>query len=75
MTARINRTHIFLAALVVVLIGLFAPGAFGAGVLLLLAAGLAVLLVAGRRRHAPAQLAVRLLILVGLVVIAVAKLS
>ena len=38
--ARINPTTAFLGALVVVLIGLFAPGVFGGAVLLALAAGM-----------------------------------
>jgi len=43
--ARANPTAAFLAALAVVLVGLFAPGIIGGAVLLVLAAGLAALLV------------------------------
>jgi hypothetical protein len=42
--ARINPTTAFLGALVVVLIGLFAPGVFGGVVLLALAGGLIYLM-------------------------------
>jgi hypothetical protein len=42
--ARINPTAAFLGALVVVLVGLFAPGVFGGLVLLALAAGMIYLM-------------------------------
>jgi hypothetical protein len=73
MTARLNRTQVFLASLAAVLVGLFAPGWYGAAVLFVIAAGLAVVLVATWQRHPPATVLVRAVVLVGLVLIALHK--
>jgi hypothetical protein len=76
---RLNRTHVFLAALVLVLVGLFAPGWTGAIILFALAAGLLAVLVtalrAGRAGQPVAAVLVRLVVLAGLVLIALHKVS
>jgi asparagine N-glycosylation enzyme membrane subunit Stt3 len=73
--ARVNRTQGFLGALAVVVLGLFAPGWFGATVLFALVGALFVLLTRTARRSPPGTVAIRLVILVGLVVIAVVKVT
>jgi hypothetical protein len=71
--ARVNRTQAFLGTLALVLIGLFAPGWYGALLLFALVVALAVLLTRTREYRAPGTVAVQLLILAGLAVIAVYK--
>jgi hypothetical protein len=71
--ARVNPTSAFLAALVVVLAGLFLPGIIGGSVLLLLAAGLATLLASTWPVQAPQTRAIRLLMLTLLVAVALFK--
>jgi hypothetical membrane protein len=73
MTARLNRTQVFLASLAAVLVGLFAPGWYGAAVLFVIAAGLAVVLGVTWRRHPPTAVVLRAIVLVGLVLIALRK--
>ena len=68
--ARVNRTQAFLGALALVLIGLFAPGWYGALVLF----ALVIVLLAVLVRSTPgAGMLPRLVILAGLAVIAVYK--
>lgn len=71
--ARVNPTAAFLGALVLVLVGFFAPGILGGGLLLLLAAGLVGLLTVTWRVQAPRARAARLVILGLLVAVALAK--
>ncbi|MEU3455905.1 DUF6703 family protein [Micromonospora sp. NPDC006766] len=72
--ARLNPTAVFLAALVLVLVGLFAPGAAG-GVLLLALAGLLVwLMTVTWPVQKPATRVLRLLMLTLLIAVALAKL-
>ncbi|GIG92730.1 hypothetical protein [Plantactinospora endophytica] len=71
--ARVNPTTVFLAALVLVLVGLFAPGIVGGALLLALAAGLAALLVTTWRVQSPATRMIRLMILTLLVGAALTK--
>ncbi|MGI5214427.1 hypothetical protein [Plantactinospora sp. CA-290183] len=71
--ARVNPTAVFLAALVVVLVALFAPGIIGGGLLLLLGAGLAALLVTTWPVQRPATRVLRLVMLTLLVGIALVK--
>jgi len=71
--ARVNPTSAFLAALVVVLAGLFLPGAIGGALLLLLAAGLVALLVRTWPVQAPQTRVLRLLMLALLVTVAIYK--
>jgi hypothetical protein len=73
--ARVNRTQAFLGTLAVVVLGLFAPGWFGATVLFLLVGALLAILVRTARTAAPGTVAVRAAILVGLVIIAIYKIS
>jgi hypothetical protein len=73
--ARVNRTQAFLGALGVVLIGLFAPGWYGAIALFALVGGLLALLVRiGKAAH-PGTLLIRLVILAGLLAIAIHKIT
>jgi hypothetical protein len=71
--ARVNRTQAFLGALALVLVGLFAPGGYGAVVLFALVGALALLLVRSAPGADRGTVLVRLVILAGLVVIAVYK--
>ncbi len=71
--ARVNRTQAFLAALALVLVGLFAPGWYGAVVLFALVAALLVLLVRTAPVTRPGVVAVRLVILAAVALIAVYK--
>ncbi len=71
--ARVNPTGVFLAALVLVLVGLFAPGIVGGALLLALAAGLAALLVPTWPGQRPATRILRLVILTLLVGAALMK--
>ncbi|HEX5597104.1 MAG TPA: DUF6703 family protein [Micromonosporaceae bacterium] len=71
--ARVNPTAAFLGALALVLIGLFAPGIIGGALLLALAVGLAVLLVATWPVQAPQTRAARLVMLSLLVAVALVK--
>lgn len=72
--AGLPRTGVFLFALAVVLVGLFAPGLVGAIVLLLIAAGLVAVLRVTWPRLLAARRAMQLLLIAVLVVIAVVKL-
>ncbi|WP_422773752.1 DUF6703 family protein [Plantactinospora sp. WMMC1484] len=71
--ARVNPTAAFLGALVLVLVALFAPGIVGGALLLLLAAGLAALLVTTWPVQRTATRTLRLLILTLLVAAALMK--
>jgi hypothetical protein len=72
--ARVNPTAVFLAALAVVLVALFAPGPVG-GLLLLLLAGLLVwLMTVTWAVQRPATRVLRLVMLTLLITIALAKL-
>jgi hypothetical protein len=71
--ARVNRTQAFLGALGVVVVGLLAPGWFGATVLFALVVALLAVMVQTVPVTRPAILSVRLLILAGLTVIALSK--
>lgn len=71
--ARVNPTAAFLVMLVLVLIGLFAPGVVGGAVLLALAVGLAALMATTWPVQPPRIRVLRLLALGLLALIAVAK--
>ncbi|MFY1672592.1 DUF6703 family protein [Plantactinospora sp. WMMB334] len=71
--ARVNPTAAFLGALALVLVALFAPGIVGGALLLLLAAGLAALLVTTWPVQRPATRMLRLVILTLLVAAALMK--
>ena len=73
--ARINRTQAFLGALALVVGGLFAPGWYGAVILFALVAGLLVLLVRTAPVTRPGTLLVRLVILAGIVLVGVYKIT
>jgi hypothetical protein len=73
--ARMNRTRVFLGALVVALIGLFLPGVWGALLLYAVVATLAALLSQTWSVTSPVLRLARLLILAGLAVIATLKLG
>ncbi|MEV0428869.1 DUF6703 family protein [Micromonospora sp. NPDC049836] len=72
--SRLNPTVVFLATLVVVLVGLFAPGALGGGVLLALAAVLVWLMVVTWPVQAVGTRVLRLVMLTLLLAVALAKL-
>ncbi|MEU7618825.1 DUF6703 family protein [Micromonospora rifamycinica] len=72
--ARVNPTSVFLAALVLVLVALFAPGPVGGVLLLALAAGLAYLLAVTWPVQAPQTRLLRLVMLTLLVTVALVKL-
>lgn len=72
--ARANPTTVFLATLVLVLVGLFAPGVLGGALLLVLAAALVALLVTTWPVQSPATRVIRLVMLTLLVAVALAKL-
>lgn len=72
--ARVNPTTVFLAALVLVLVALFAPGAVGGVLLLALAAGLVWLMSVTWAVQAPATRVIRLVVLTLLLTVALAKL-
>ncbi|KAB1905328.1 DUF6703 family protein [Micromonospora sp. AMSO31t] len=72
--ARLNPTTVFLAALVLVLVGLFAPGVAGGVVLLALAGGLVWLMTVTWPVQSAATRVLRLLMLTLLIAIALAKL-
>lgn len=71
--ARVNPTAAFLAALVVILAGLFAPGIVGGALLLLLAAGMAALMAATWPVQPQRTRTIRLLMLTLLVTAALVK--
>jgi hypothetical protein len=73
--ARLNRTHVFVGALVVVLAGLFLPGVAGALILVMVAAALASLLVKTSRVTAPLTVGLRVVLLAGLVLLALHKIG
>ncbi|MEV4844101.1 DUF6703 family protein [Micromonospora matsumotoense] len=72
--ARANPTSVFLAALALVLVALFAPGPVGGLLLLALAAGLAYLLATTWPVQAPQTRLLRLVMLTLLVTVALVKL-
>ena len=71
--ARINRTQAFLGALALVVIGLFAPGWYGGVILFALVAAMLVLLVRTAPVTRPGNVAVRLVILAGILLVGVYK--
>lgn len=71
--ARVNPTGVFLGALVLVLVALFAPGIVGGALLLALAGGLAALLVTTWQVQAVRTRTIRLVLLTLLVAVAVMK--
>jgi hypothetical protein len=71
--ARTNRTQAFLAALALVVIGLFAPGWYGAVILFALVAAMLVVLVRTGPATRPGTVAIRLVILAGVVLVGVYK--
>jgi asparagine N-glycosylation enzyme membrane subunit Stt3 len=73
--ARRNGTYAFVAALAGVLLGLFAPGWYGAVLLYAIVAALAVLLSANWRSQKPATIAFRILIMAIFVILATRKIS
>jgi hypothetical protein len=73
--SRLNRTGVFLAALVLVLGGLLLPGPAGGLVLLLLAGGLAALLTVTWAHHGGRIRLIRLAVLALLIGLAVIKLG
>ncbi|PTA47076.1 DUF6703 family protein [Micromonospora sp. RP3T] len=73
--ARLNPTTVFLAALVLVLVGLFAPGPAGGVLLLVLAAGLVGLMSVTWPVQRPATRVLRLVMLTLLIAVALAKLT
>ena len=72
---RVNRTQAFLGALALALIGLFAPGWYGAAVLFALVAALVVLLLRTAPRTRPGTVAIRLAILAGVALVAFYKIT
>ena len=72
--AGLPRTGVFLLALAVVLVGLFAPGLPGAILLLVIAAGLVAVLRVTWPRLLAARRVMQLLLVAVLVVLAVSKL-
>jgi hypothetical protein len=70
--ARLNPTAVFLGALVLVLLGLFAPGAVGGALLLILALVVGALVV-GTWELRPATRPLRLGVLLLLLVVALTK--
>jgi hypothetical protein len=73
--ARVNRTQAFLGALALVVIGLFAPGWFGAALLFALVIALFLVMVRTAPAARPGTLLVRLVILAGLAAIAINKVT
>ncbi|MFI6762640.1 hypothetical protein ACIBF5_26250 [Micromonospora sp. NPDC050417] len=71
--ARVNPTVVFLATVIVMLVGLFAPGIIGGAVLLALAAGLLALLRVTWPVQPPATRLFRLLMLALLTTVALVK--
>jgi hypothetical protein len=70
--ARLNPTAVFLGALVLVLLGLFVPGAVGGALLLILALVVGALVV-GTWELRPATRPLRLAVLLLLLVVALTK--
>jgi hypothetical protein len=73
--ARVNRTQAFLGALALVAGGLFAPGWYGAVILFALVAGLLVVLVRTAPATRPGTVLVRLVILAGIILLGVYKIT
>ncbi|ASW56239.1 hypothetical protein [Plantactinospora sp. KBS50] len=71
--SRVNPTTVFLVTLALVLVGLFAPGIVGGGLLLALAAGLLTLLATTWPVQPPATRALRLVVLTLLLTVALLK--
>ncbi|BCJ60829.1 hypothetical protein [Micromonospora endophytica] len=72
--ARANPTTVFLVTLALVLVAFFAPGPVGGLLMLLLAAGVAALLITTWRVQTPPTRAIRLLVLTMLVTVGLVKL-
>jgi hypothetical protein len=72
---RLNPTTVFLIALVVALVAFLSPGAIGAILLLIIVAGLGWLLVRTWPVTPPSARALRLLVLLGLLLIAFLKIT
>jgi len=73
--ARLNRTQAFLTTLGVALVGLLAPGWYGAVVLLALVGGLLLLLLHTAAATRPGAVAIRLAVLAGFVLVAMFKVA
>ncbi|GIH20595.1 hypothetical protein [Rugosimonospora africana] len=73
--ARVNGTYVFVAALAGVLLGLFAPGWYGALILFAIVAGLLVLLVATWHARKPAEVLARLVIIAVFAILAITKIT
>jgi hypothetical protein len=71
--ARVNRTQAFLVTLGLVLVGMFAPGWYGAAILSALAGALLVVLVRTAAVTRPGTVLLRLVILAGLATIGMYK--
>ena len=72
-SAKVNRTYVFVAALAVVLLGLFAPGWAGAAVLFAVVAALLALVVTTWRTRSPVTVLPRLVIIAVIAALAVSK--
>jgi len=71
--ARINRTQAFLGALALVVIGLLAPGWYGAVILFALVAAMLVVLVRTGPVTRPGAVGIRLVILAAVLLVGVYK--
>ena len=71
--ARINRTQAFLGALALVVIGLLAPGWYGAVILFALVAAMLVVLVRTGPVTRPGTVGIRLVILAAVLLVGVYK--
>jgi hypothetical protein len=72
--ARVNETAVFLAVLAFALVGLFVPGILGGALLLLMVLGLGLLVAATWEKRAVANHALRIVVLLLFLVVAVSKL-
>jgi hypothetical protein len=73
--ARMNRTSVFLATLVILLVGFFVPGFWGGLVLLLVVVGLAWLLTRTWAVTPPPMRIVRAVILAAILIVAATKIT
>jgi len=73
--ARINRTQAFLGALALVVVGLFAPGWYGAAILFALVVALLVVLVRTAPVTRPGTVLIRLVILAGIALLTLYKIT
>jgi hypothetical protein len=71
--ARVNETAVFLAVLAFALVGLFVPGILGGALLLLMVLGLGLFLAATWHERAPASHALRIVVLLLFLIVAVSK--